>query len=66
MGTWNSRGLRGSTLEEMINRTDEKYREKSTRRTIRLLWPTLTRRVRWTISELYREFRSVLTPRNVM
>ena len=28
MGTWNSRGLRGSTLEEMINRTNEKYREK--------------------------------------
>ena len=23
MGTWNSRGLRGSTLEEMINRTNE-------------------------------------------
>lgn len=28
MATWNSRGLRGSTLEEMINRTNEKYREK--------------------------------------
>lgn len=27
MGTWNSRGLRGSALEEMINRTNEKYRE---------------------------------------
>ena len=27
MATWNSRGLRGSTLEEMINRTNEKYRE---------------------------------------
>lgn len=27
MGTWNSRGLRGSTLEELINRTNEKYRE---------------------------------------
>ena len=25
MGTWNSRGLRGSTLEEMINRTNEYY-----------------------------------------
>ena len=25
MATWNSRGLRGSTLEEMINRTNEKY-----------------------------------------
>lgn len=29
MATWNSRGLRGSTLEEMINRTNEKYRESS-------------------------------------
>ncbi|MGN0466144.1 MAG: Holliday junction resolvase RecU [Lachnospiraceae bacterium] len=28
MATWNSRGLRGSTLEEMINYTNEKYREK--------------------------------------
>lgn len=27
MATWKSRGLRGSTLEEMINRTNEKYRE---------------------------------------
>lgn len=25
MPTWNSRGLRGSTLEELINRTNEKY-----------------------------------------
>ena len=25
MATWNSRGLRGSTLEEFINRTNEKY-----------------------------------------
>lgn len=28
MGTWNSRGLRGSTLEELINRTIEQYRER--------------------------------------
>lgn len=27
MPTWNSRGLRGSTLEEYINRTNEKYLE---------------------------------------
>lgn len=27
MPAWNSRGLRGSTLEELINRTLEKYRE---------------------------------------
>lgn len=25
MGTWNSRGLRGSTLEDMVNRTNEQY-----------------------------------------
>ncbi len=28
MATWNSRGLRGSTLEEMINRTNEHYLER--------------------------------------
>ena len=28
MATWNSRGLRGSLLEEVINRTNEQYREK--------------------------------------
>ncbi len=27
MATWNSRGLRGSTLEEFINLTNEKYEE---------------------------------------
>lgn len=27
MATWNSRGLRGSTLEDMINRTNDKYAE---------------------------------------
>ena len=26
MGTWNSRGLRGAFLEEIINMTNEKYR----------------------------------------
>ena len=29
MGTWNSRGLRGSTLEEFINRTNERYLEQN-------------------------------------
>lgn len=28
MATWNSRGLRGSILEDMINRTNETYAEK--------------------------------------
>lgn len=27
MATWSSRGLRGSTLEDMINRTNDKYAE---------------------------------------
>ena len=27
MATWNSRGLRGSTLEDLINRTNEQYQE---------------------------------------
>lgn len=27
MGTWKSRGLRGSTLEEFINQSNEKYRQ---------------------------------------
>ena len=27
MATWNSRGLRGSSLEEFINQTNEKYKE---------------------------------------
>ena len=27
VATWNSRGLRGSTLEELINRTNEKYNQ---------------------------------------
>ena len=29
MGTWNSRGLRGSTLEDIVNRTNEYYMEQN-------------------------------------
>lgn len=29
MGTWNSRGLRGSFLEELVNLTNEKYRSRN-------------------------------------
>lgn len=29
MSTWNSRGLRGATLEELLNRTNEKYSENN-------------------------------------
>ena len=28
MGTWHTRGLRGSTLEDMVNRTNERYLEQ--------------------------------------
>ena len=28
MATWKTRGLRGSLLEDLINRTNEKYREQ--------------------------------------
>lgn len=28
MATWNSRGLRGSTLEDLINRTNERYADQ--------------------------------------
>lgn len=28
MGTWNLKGLRGSVLEELINHTNEKYKEQ--------------------------------------
>ena len=28
MATWKTRGLRGSTLEDLINRTNERYRER--------------------------------------
>ena len=28
MGTWNSRWLRGSTLEDFINRTNERYQQQ--------------------------------------
>ena len=28
MATWNSRGLRGSVLEELINYANQKYKDK--------------------------------------
>ena len=28
MATWKTRGLRGSLLEDLINRTNDKYREQ--------------------------------------
>ena len=43
MATWNSRGLRGSTLEELINRTNEQYRERPSSRKFR----HLSLRLKW-------------------
>ena len=45
MATWNSRGLRGSTLEELINRTNEQYREKGLALIQKI--PTLSPRLKW-------------------
>ena len=66
MATWNSRGLRGSTLEDLINRTNEKYLESNLALIQKIPTPItpikidkehrhitlayLTRKVRWTIS----------------
>ena len=82
MATWNSRGLRGSSLEEFVNRTNETYAANglalirkfqrrsrpygSTRRAVISRWLILTRRARWTISAPCRGFRSALTRRSAM
>ena len=52
MGTWKTRGLRGSTLEDLLNRTNDSYREKklaliqkiprSTKRAVISRWRTST------------------------
>ena len=81
MATWNSRGLRGSTLEDLINRTNEKYLEsglaliqkiptpitpiKIDKESRHITLAYFDRKVRWTISELFRGYRSVLMQRNV-
>ena len=39
MATWNSRGLRGSTLEDLVNRTHEQYREKGLARVQKIPTP---------------------------
>ena len=43
MATWNSRGLRGSTLEELINRSNEQYREKGLALIQKILTPITLR-----------------------
>ena len=65
MATWSSRGLRGSAFEEMINRTNEKYRDgglalvqkiptpitpiRIDKETSHITLAYLTRKVLWTI-----------------
>ena len=78
MGTWNSRGLRGSTLEDMINRTNERYLEKGLALIQKIPTPITPVRidkehrhimssgVQWIISEQFRESRFVLMQRSVM
>ena len=80
MATWNSRGLRGSTLEDMINKTNEKYRENGLALIQKiptpitpikmepdtLHWLISSRRVRSTILALYRESRYALMQKNVI
>ena len=45
MATWNSRGLRGSSLEELINYTNEYYREKKLAVVQKI--PTPIKPIRW-------------------
>ena len=51
MGTWNSRGLRGSTLEEMVNWTNDHYLEKGLAliQKIPCAWTQITNRSHWRI-----------------
>ena len=61
MATWSTRGLRGSTLEDMINRTNEKYREKG----LALIQKVPTPITPITIEKESRAFLSALMQRNV-
>ena len=82
MATWNSRGLRGSTLEDMINKTNEKYRENGLALIQKIPTPITpikmepeTRHITLAYFEqkstvdyiaLYREFRYALMQKNVI
>jgi penicillin-binding protein-related factor A (putative recombinase) len=78
MATWNSRGLRGSVLEELINYANQKYKDKGLALIQKIPTPitpvrfdkesrhlTLRKKVLLTISGRYREFQFVLMQRNV-
>lgn len=82
MATWNSRGLRGSTLEELVNRTNEQYREKGLALIQKIPTPItpvrmdkenrhitlayLNSAVPWIISEQYRESLSASMQKNAV
>ena len=79
MPTWKSRGLRGSTLEELINRSNERYQELGLALIQKIPTPitpinieketrhiTLAYFDQKTISVLYRGFLFALMPRNVL
>ena len=68
MPTWNSRGLRGSTLEELVNLTNELYTEKNLALIPKAVRSSLhiSRRIRpSTISGWYRAFRSASMQKSV-
>ena len=76
MGTWHTRGLRGSTLEDMVNRTNERYLEQELaliqkiptpitpvrmdKEHRQIHWRISNSAVRWITSVPYREFQSAL------
>ena len=81
MATWNSRGLRGSTLEDLINRTNEQYAEKKLALIQKIPTPitpvhmdkenrhitlALNREVPSITSALYREFLFASMPKNAV
>ena len=57
MGTWNSRGLRGSTLEDFINRTNERYQQQGL---------ALIQKIPTPITPVRREFPYVLTQKSAV
>ncbi|MCL2699224.1 MAG: Holliday junction resolvase RecU [Defluviitaleaceae bacterium] len=63
MGYWNTRGLRGSTFEDMINMTNDAYRAKGLALVLKLptgITPTEVDNKERTISRAYFEKRSAV------
>ena len=71
MTTWNSRGLRGAGLEELINRTNEKYLEKGLALIQKIPTPITPINIDQTSRHItilvpFRGSLSVLMPKNVL